>query len=59
MFKVVNGKVEEVKSLFGQKALNRDGVMTTITDGAINRLGRSAESSVVPSGRALNPKGYV
>jgi hypothetical protein len=60
MFSVVDGKVEEVKSIFGQQALNRDGVMTTITDGPIALPDSLEDSSVViPSGRALNPKGYV
>ena len=59
MFKVVDGKVEEVKSIFGQQALDRDGVLTMIRDGAVAIPDSVEDSSVVPSGRALNPKGYV
>ncbi len=58
MFKVVDGKVEAVESVFAQKKVNRDGVMESVRDAAIP-IPASAE---LPSGtiqRALNPRGYA
>jgi len=58
MFKVVGGEVEEVPSIFGQKVFNRDGSFTVISDASLKIPNRS-NSMVVPTGRALNPTGYL
>jgi hypothetical protein len=58
MFKVVGGEVEEVPSIFGQKVFNRDGSFTMISDASLKIPNRS-KSMAVPTGRALNPTGYL
>ena len=59
MFKVVDGKVEEVKSIFGQKFYSRNGRSGVITDTAVQVPHKQEDSLAVPTGRALNPKGYM
>ena len=56
MFKVVDGTVEAVESIFGKMKMNRDGQMEMFTDEAIDVP--QAEPQVVKTERALNPKGY-
>jgi len=59
MFMVVDGNVEAVESVFGQKALNKDGEYETVRD-----VGLAApllpESMVkTTEERGLNPRGYI
>jgi hypothetical protein len=58
MFKVSGGEVEEVPSIFGQKVYNRDGSFTMISDSSL-RIPHRNKSMVAPTGRALNPTGYL
>jgi hypothetical protein len=58
MFKVVDGKVEAIESVFAQKKVNRDGVMESVRDAAIP-IPASAELPVGTVERAINPRGYA
>jgi len=56
MFKVIDGEVQTVLPIFGQKFVNRDGSVGTYTDGAIE----VESQTMTPSSAAvINPRGYT
>ena len=59
MFKVVDGKLEEVKSVLGSHSFNRKGISTMFKDRVLRIPDETDKSLVAQSGRALNPNGYV
>jgi hypothetical protein len=59
MFKVIDGVVQPVLPVFGQKFMNRDGSVVSYTDGAI-KVAKSEGQTMTPSSAAvINPKGYT
>ena len=59
MFKVVDGEVQPVLPVLGQKFMNRDGSVGAYTDGVIE-VARSEGQTMSPSSAAvINPKGYT
>lgn len=58
MFKVIEGEVEIVESLFGKKLMNKDGQIMDVTSAGIPVTTMALETVALPE-RALNPKGYA
>jgi len=58
MFKVIEGAVEIVESVFGDKVMNKDGEMMEVRGAGIP-VTTLAEENVNLTERALNPRGYV
>jgi hypothetical protein len=58
MFKVTGGQAEQVDSIFGRFANNRNGSLAMITDASL-KTPFKINKLLVPTGRALNSAGYL
>ncbi len=59
MFKVIDGEVQPVLPMFGQKFINRDGSVGTYTDGAIEVPKTEGQIMTPSSAAVISPRGYT
>jgi hypothetical protein len=59
MFKVIDGEVQPVLPVFGQKFINRDGSVGMYTDGAIEVAKAEGQAMTPSSAAVINPRGYT